>query len=107
MRQLVTWLREAGFGAGTMLPSRGLDHWLGDLLVRLDSYRRPTGVGSYLRTHVGRTPRYDTSKARRELGLTCRPTRDTVLDTMADLVRWGHLAPTPAASPAAGPRGTL
>ena len=27
------------------------------------------GVGSYLRTHVGRVPRYDTTKIQRDLGM--------------------------------------
>ena len=39
----------------------------GDVIVKLGSYLQPKGVGSYLRTHVGRVPRYDTSKIRREL----------------------------------------
>lgn len=94
MRRVVEWLRDAGYGRGARLPSRGLDNAFGNLLVRLDSYRRPKGAGSYLRTHVGRTPRYDTSKIVQELGVTFRPARETVLDAMADLVRWGHL-PTP------------
>ena len=95
MRQVVAWLREAGYGAGTQLPSRGLDNTLGNLLVKLDSYRRPRGAGSYLRTHVGRVPRYDTSKIVRELGMTFRPARETVLDAARDLARWRHV-PSPA-----------
>jgi len=91
MRTLVGWLREAGFGEGTRLPSRALDNAVGDLLVRLNSYVQPAGVGSYLRTHIGRTPRYDTTKVRLGLGLTMRPTRDTVLDTARDLERHGHI----------------
>jgi dihydroflavonol-4-reductase len=91
MRTLVGWLRDAGFADGTRLPSRGMDNAVGDLLVRLNSYVQPAGVGSYLRTHIGRTPRYDTSKARLGLGLTMRPTRDTVLDTARDLERHGHI----------------
>lgn len=94
MRQVVEWLREAGFGAGTKLPTRGLDNPVGSLLVKLDSYRRPRGAGSYLRTHVGRVPRYDTSKIIRELGMTFRPARETVLDAARDLVQWGHV-PSP------------
>jgi dihydroflavonol-4-reductase len=93
MRQIVGWLRESGFAAGTKLPTRGLDNAFGNLLVTLDSYRRPPGAGSYLRTHVGRTPRYDTGKIERELGMTFRPARETVLDAAHDLVRWGHLPP--------------
>ena len=62
MRTLVGWLREAGFGEGTRLPSRAMDNAVGNLLVRLNSYVQPAGVGSYLRTHIGRTPRYDTEQ---------------------------------------------
>jgi len=91
MRTLVGWLRDAGFATGTRLPSRAMDNAIGNLLVRLNSYVQPAGVGSYLRTHIGRTPRYNTSKARRELGLTLRPTRDTVIDTARDLERHGHI----------------
>jgi dihydroflavonol-4-reductase len=95
MRQIVGWLRDAGYGEGTRLPSRGLDNAFGNLVVKLDSYRRPPGAGSYLRTHVGRTPRYDTGKIVRELGMSFRPARETILDTMRDLARWGHV-PSPA-----------
>ena len=99
MRQVVGWLREAGFGNNTRLPTRGLDNAFGDLVVKLDSYRRPRGAGSYLRTHVGRVPRYDTSKIGRELGVTFRPARDTVLDAARDLARWGHLQAPALATP--------
>jgi dihydroflavonol-4-reductase len=91
MRTIVGWLRDAGYGTGTRLPSRGLDNPFGNLLVRLNSYVQPAGVGSYLRTHIGRVPRYDMRKAREELGLSLRPTRDTVLDTARDLERQGHI----------------
>jgi dihydroflavonol-4-reductase len=94
MRQVVGWLREAGFVNGTRLPTRSLDNAIGNLVVKLDSYRRPRGAGSYLRTHVGRVPRYDTSKIVRELGMTFRPARDTVLGAARDLARWGHV-PSP------------
>jgi dihydroflavonol-4-reductase len=68
-----------------------MDNAAGNLLVRLNSYVQPSGVGSYLRTHIGRTPRYDTSKVRLGLGLTMRPTRETVIDTAHDLERHGHI----------------
>jgi dihydroflavonol-4-reductase len=92
MRTLVGWLREAGYGDGTKLPSRAMDNAVGNLLVKLNSYVQPAGVGSYLRTHIGRVPRYDTTKARQELGTTLRPTRETVLDTARDLERQGHIS---------------
>ena len=91
MRTIVGWLREAGYGEGTKLPSRGMDNGFGNLLVTLNSYMRPPGVGSYLRTHIGRVPRFNASKARTELGVSFRPTRETVLDTARDLERQGHL----------------
>lgn len=91
MRDVVALLAEAGWGAGRKLPRIGLDCAVGDFTVRLSSYLQPKGVGSYLRTHVGRVPRYDTSKIRRELGLTFRPAKQAILDTVADLDRLGHL----------------
>jgi dihydroflavonol-4-reductase len=95
MRTIAGWLREAGYAEGTRLPSRGMDNAVGNLLVRLNSYMQPAGVGSYLRTHIGRTPRVDNGKARRELGLSFRPVRDTVLDTARDLERHGHVVRRP------------
>jgi dihydroflavonol-4-reductase len=97
MRTIVGWLREAGYGERTKLPSRAMDNAVGNLLVKLNSYMQPSGVGSYLRTHIGRVPRYDASKARRELGMTFRPSYETVIDTARDLEKHGHITrSTPA-----------
>ena len=46
------------------------------------SFTQASGVGSYLRSHVGRVPRYDTSKIRTELGMSFRPVEQSVLETM-------------------------
>jgi dihydroflavonol-4-reductase len=91
MRTMVGWLREAGYGERTKLPSRAMDNGVGTLLVKLNSYLQPAGVGSYLRTHIGRVPRYDASKARRELEMTFRPSRQTVIETANDLEQHGHI----------------
>lgn len=96
MRELVGWLREDGY-AEHPLPKRGLDCKAGDYAVRLGSYFQPKGVGSYLRTHLGSRPAFDNAKIRRELGLSFRPLRETVRDTVADLVRWGHVPAKSAA----------
>jgi dihydroflavonol-4-reductase len=91
MRTVVGVLRKHGWGDGYKLPAMGLDNPAGDAIVKLGSYLQPKGVGSYLRTHVGRVPRYDTSKVRRDLGIQFRPLEETIADTMTDLERWGHL----------------
>jgi nucleoside-diphosphate-sugar epimerase len=91
MRELVAMMRNLGYGAGARLPTIPLDSAIGNQIVRVASYAQPSGVGTYLRTHVGRTPRFDNRKIREELGITFRPVRATVADTLADLKRWGHL----------------
>jgi dihydroflavonol-4-reductase len=91
MRALVELLTKNGWAEGHKLPKLGMDCAVGDFAVRLSSYLQPKGVGSYLRTHVGRVPRYDTGKIRRELGLEFRSAEASVLDTLADLARWGHV----------------
>ena len=91
MRVVVDLLRKNGWGEGRKLPTIGLDNPIGDSIVRMASYLQPKGVGSYLRTHVGRVPRYDTSEIQRELGLQFRPLERSILETMDDLKRWGHI----------------
>jgi dihydroflavonol-4-reductase len=91
MRGVVELLAKNGWAEGHKLPTLGMDCAIGDFAVRLSSYLQPKGVGSYLRTHVGRVPRYDTTKIRRELGIAFRPVEGSILDTMADLARWGHV----------------
>jgi dihydroflavonol-4-reductase len=91
MRTLVALLVEHGYGMTGRLPTRSLESPLGTWLARLASYRQPKGTGQYLRTHLGRVPRYDTTKIRTELGVSFRPASVSILDTMQDLERWGHL----------------
>lgn len=97
MRELVGLMAKEGYGKGFKLPKLGLDSAAGDLVVRLSSYLQPKGVGSYLRTHVGRTPSFDNGKVQRDVGLRFRPLEETLHDTIEDLKRWGHL-PAPAVS---------
>jgi dihydroflavonol-4-reductase len=97
MRDVVDLVARSPF-ASDKLPKLGMDCAIGDYAVKLSSYLQPKGVGSYLRTHVGRVPRYDNGKIQRDLGLRFRKVQTSILDTLADLRRWGHI---PAASPAA------
>ncbi len=91
MRDVVDLLAKNGWGAGNKLPKLGMDCGAGDFAVRLSSYLQPKGVGSYLRTHVGRVPRYDTGKVQRELGLRFRPVAASILDAASDLAAQGHV----------------
>ena len=99
MRELTELLRANGYGEGYKLPKIGLDCATGDFIVKLSSYMQPKGVGDYLRSHVGRVPNYDNGKIQRDLGLRFRDAKTSVLESVADLIRWGHVKP--AARPAA------
>jgi len=91
MRSVVELLQKNGWAAGNKMPKLGMDCAVGDFTVRLSSYLQPQGVGTYLRTHIGRTPRYDTTKIRSELGVSFRPVETSILDTLEDLARAGHV----------------
>lgn len=90
MRQVVALLRANGYG-NDKLPSLALDSGIATAIVKLASATQPKGVGSYLKTHLGRVPRYDTTKIRTQLGVTFRRAADTILDAVRDLQKWGHL----------------
>lgn len=96
MREVVELLARSGYDKHK-LPRRRLDSSMGDFMVRLGSRFQPKGVGQYLRTHIGRVPRFDNAKIRRDLGIEFRPVDQSILETVADLVRWGHVK-APAAS---------
>lgn len=100
MRALVEKMTRLGWKQGHKLPSINLEGSLGSGLVRLLSHLQPRGVGTYLRTHLGRSPRYDNGKIQRELGLSFRSLEGTVADTLADLARWGHIQPKATGEPA-------
>lgn len=90
MREVVETLRALGC-AGHALPRRRLDSPLGDLLVRVGSYLQGRSAGRYLRSLIGRAPRFDNTRIRRELGLEFRPFADTLRDIVEDLARRGHV----------------
>jgi dihydroflavonol-4-reductase len=89
MREVVGIMRNAGVGG--RLPRLSMDNAVGTSLVRLLSHFQPKGVGSYLRSHIGRVPAYDNGKIRRDLGIAFRPARTSVQDTIDDLRRRGRL----------------
>ncbi len=93
MREVMAQMRAEGFSG--KLPKLDLSGGFGTRVMMLASYTQPQGTGSYLRSHLGRVPHYDNGKSRRELGLVYRPAAVTLTDTLADLVKWGHISLLP------------
>ena len=91
MEEVVRLLTEEGYGEDYSLPSLNMACSVGDFATRLFSYFQPAGTGSYLRTHLGKVPSFDNTKSREVLGLDYRAPAESVLDTVEDLKRWGHL----------------
>jgi dihydroflavonol-4-reductase len=90
MREIVELLRKSGYG-DFRIPSFSMTSKLGDALVRLSSYIYPNGTGTYMRTHVGKAILFDNGKIKRELGMEFMPAEQSILDTVEDLLEWGHL----------------
>jgi dihydroflavonol-4-reductase len=91
LRQVVDLLRANGWDKRYRLPSLGFDTGFGVPLSKFVANFSPSGTRSYLKTHLGGQMRFDSSKVRNELGLEFRDVDQTILDTMEDLDRWGHL----------------
>ena len=91
MRQVIELLRANGWGDRYKLPAIGLDNAVGVALTRFAVGFQAPGTRDYLRNHLGGEMRFDNTKARKELGLDFRDVDQTILDTMDDLERWGHL----------------
>jgi dihydroflavonol-4-reductase len=54
-------------------------------------YTQSRGTRQYFHTHLGRVPRFANTKIRRDLELSFRPVAETILETVKDLERWGHV----------------
>jgi dihydroflavonol-4-reductase len=91
MSDVVKLLEEAGYGEGRKLPRFDMACSVGDYAVKLLSYFQPRGVGTYLRTHIGRVPRFSSAKIQESLGMAFRPVETSIRDTVDDLIRWGHV----------------
>jgi dihydroflavonol-4-reductase len=92
MRELVALLKSSGFG-GYALPKIDLSGNIGTMMMKLLSFTQPKDIGTYIRTIIGRTMRYDNSKITRELGITFIPISESIIEAVKDMVKWGHLAP--------------
>jgi dihydroflavonol-4-reductase len=89
MAGVATALRTAGVAG--KIPSMDLSGGFGTALMKLASRFQPQGVGSYLRTHLGRVPRFSNAKIKRDLGLEFRDVAATLRDTAHDLIKWNHV----------------
>ena len=92
MKELVMLLKSSGFGLYA-LPKADLSGAMGSLLMKGLSFTQPKNTGTYIRTTVGRTMHFDNSKIRRELGLSFRPIKESIIETVNDMTKWGHLPP--------------
>lgn len=90
MRDVVSIVSEGGWKK-TKIPSLGLDSSFGTALGRLAAYAQPKGVRSYLQTNLGRELHYDNAKIKDDLGMFFRPAKESIVDTMNDLAKWGHV----------------
>ena len=91
MRRVVGILERTAAGTKNKLPKLGLDNAIGTALTYLASYMQSKGVGAYLRTNLGRHARFDNTKIQAQLGVTFRPVEQSIIETVADLRKWGHV----------------
>jgi dihydroflavonol-4-reductase len=91
MTQVIDLIRKGGASA-KRLPALKLDGGLGTGLMKIASYLQPPGIGSYMRTHLGRSPHFDNTKIRRALDISFRDLDATLIETVRDLIRAGHIA---------------
>ena len=88
---LVSILQEAGY-SNYKLPKMKMTGKVGDALVKILVSTQPKGIRTFIRTHVGRGVEYDNSKIRQELGMTFRPVKESISETVEDLLRWKHIS---------------
>ena len=90
MQDVVAYLNQQGYG-NYKLPKVSLASPFGNKIMRLLSYTQPKGSGSYLRSHLGKGMSYDNSKVKNELGIEFISAKQSISDTIPDLIKWKHL----------------
>ncbi len=90
MTEVIKFLKEAGY-SNYPLPMVNLaSHW-GNKVMKVLSYTQPKGSGTYMRTHIGRTMRYDNSKIKRDLNLQFINAKESIKDAIEDMLKWKHI----------------
>ncbi|NTU96860.1 MAG: SDR family oxidoreductase [Chlorobiaceae bacterium] len=90
MRDLVALIKSSGF-TGYRLPNVDLSGKTGSALITLLSFTKPRNVGKYIRTQIGRTMNCDITKLQSDFSFAFMPVKTSIIETIEDLVRWGHL----------------
>ena len=72
-------------------PKLPLTSKFGTVLAKLFSYTENQGIGSFLRTHLGKKMLFDNSKTKKDFGFEYRDMDQTILETVADMAEWGHI----------------
>lgn len=90
MTELVQFLKDSGY-QNYRLPIINMANHFGTKVMKLLSYTQPRGVGTYMRTNMGKKMQYDNSKIKRELGIDFIPAKDSVLAAVEDMLKWKHL----------------
>ena len=89
MEDVVELLRDNGYD-DRKLPGFNFACGAGTLAVKALAAFEDPGTRSYLRTHLGKVPRFDSNKIKRDLDLDFRAVDTTILETVEDMERWGH-----------------
>ena len=89
-REVVTLLRTTDIPKGG-LPRAPWDNPVGTVFVRMSSYLWPKGIGTFLRTHLGRVPRYDHARIVRDLGLSFSSVDQSIVDSVTSFREHGHI----------------
>ncbi len=87
MSEVVDFLKQQGYDK-FKLPKVNLASPFGDKVMKLLSYTQPKGSGTYMRTHIGKTMRYDNSKVKQELGMEFISAKESIIAAIEDLLKW-------------------
>lgn len=91
MRQVVDVMEDMGLRDRFKIPKLALDNRIGNGVARFAALFQPKQTRRFVQDYLGKTISVDTSKIRRELGMTFRPIDETLRSAIADVEKWGHL----------------
>ncbi|GAA3929916.1 SDR family oxidoreductase [Litoribacillus peritrichatus] len=90
MKEVISFLKESGYNKYPLPMVNLASHW-GNKVMKVLSYTQPKGSGTYMRTHIGRTMRYDNSKIKNDLQIHFIEARQSIKEAITDMLQWKHL----------------